>query len=419
VKIVLVHNHYQQPGGEDVVFGQERELLERYGHQTVLFRRDNADTSAYGGIKRLVLIQKAIWNDEVRQEFVALLRAEQPDIVHVHNTWMLISPSIYSACREEGVPVVQTLHNYRLVCPGGTLFRDGAVCEECLDQSLWRGVRHGCYRDSKLATASVALLLAVHRRRGTWSDDITSYIVPSQFARSRFLMGGLPAEKLFVKPNFVDPDPLPAGAGSRLRPEGSYALFAGRLAPKKRVTTLLDAWTRLPQRIPLVIVGGGPEREELERETADKKLDMVSFRGQLSHDDTLAAMREARFLIFSSEWYETFGLTMVEAFACGVPVICSRVGAMQEIVDDGRTGLHFNPGDSEDLAAKIEWALTHPDRMRQMGREARREYESKYTADRNYPLLMEIYQRAIAGSNSPLPGVESEIGEEQAQVTGC
>jgi glycosyltransferase involved in cell wall biosynthesis len=402
VKIILVHCHYQQHGGEDVVFEQERQLLERAGHQVVVFLRSNFEVDSYPGVKRLVLIQKAVWNDGARKDFAEVLRAERPDLVHVHNTWIMISPSIYSACREAGVPVVQTLHNYRLLCPVGTLFRDGKVCEECVDHTLWRSVRNGCYRDSRAETAAVGLMLAVHRARHTWERDVTSYIVLTEFARKKFLNGGLPAEKMFVKPNFVYPDPLPqAGNGNyESADEGNYAIFAGRLSPERRVSTLLDAWTRLRSRIPLVIVGGGEQRDQLQKKAIGDQLDMVKFTGLLAHDKTIAAIRGARFLIFSSEWYETFGLTMVEAFACGIPVICSRMGAMQEIVDEGRTGLYFMPGDGKDLAEKVEWAWNHPERMREMGNEARREYETKYTAERNYPLLMEIYQNVVARHRS-------------------
>ncbi len=398
MKIILVHCHYQQPGGEDVVFEQERQLLERAGHQVVVFQRSNFEVDSYPGVKRLVLIQKAIWNDGSRKEFAEVLRTEKPDVVHVHNTWIMISPSIYSACREAGVPVVQTLHNYRLLCPVGTFFRDGKVCEECLDHTLWRSIRNGCYRDSRAETAAVGMMLAVHRTRHTWEREVESYVVLSEFARKKFLRGGLPAEKIFVKPNFVDPDPLPREG------KGEYAIFAGRLSPERRVSTLLDAWTVLRSRIPLKIVGGGEQRDHLAQKAIWNNLDMVEFTGLLPHDRTIAAIKGARFLIFSSEWYETFGLTMIEAFACGVPVICSRMGAMQEIVDDGRTGLHFTPGDSRDLAEKVEWAWNHPEEIQRMGEQARREYESKYTAEKNYPRLMEIYQRAIAGCAVQSPG---------------
>jgi glycosyltransferase involved in cell wall biosynthesis len=409
VKIILVHCQYQQPGGEDVVFNQERQLLERAGHSVVVFRRSNFEVNSYSGLKRLVLIQKATWNDDARKEFAELLRVEKPDIVHVHNTWVMISPSIYSACREAGVPVVLTLHNYRLLCPVGTFFRNGKICEECLDHTLWRGVRYGCYRNSRASTAAVALMLGVHRWRHTWTQDVTSYIVLTEFARSKFLLGGMPAQKMFVKPNFVDPDPLLRANGSYASAaHGSYVLFAGRLSPEKRVSTMLDAWGRLRSRIPLVIVGGGPQRDELEKEAIRDNLSTIVFQGTLPHDQTLATIKGARFLVFSSEWYETFGLTMIEAFASGVPVICSRMGAMQEIVDDGRTGLHFTPGDAQDLAEKVEWAWNHPERMRQMGEEARREYESKYTAEKNYPLLMKIYQQTIAGHDTQSQAMSSQ-----------
>jgi glycosyltransferase involved in cell wall biosynthesis len=404
VKILLVHCQYHQPGGEDVVFEQERQLLERAGHQVVLYRRSNFEVDSYPGVKRLVLLQKAVWNADTRNSFAELLRAEMPDVVHVHNTWIMISPSIYSACREAGVPVVQTLHNYRLLCPAGTFFRDGKVCEECLEHSLWRSVRNRCYRDSHAETAAVGLMLAVHRTRHTWDREVASFIALTEFARSKFLQGGLPAHKVFVKPNFVDPDPGPRAG------DGSYAIFAGRLSPERRVSTLLDAWTCLRSRIPLVIIGGGEPRDRLTKRAIGDNLDMVEFTGSLPHHKTIAAIRGARFLIVASEWYETFGLTMIEAFACGVPVICSRMGAMQEIVDDGRTGLHFTPGDGQDLAEKVEWAWNHPERMQQMGREARQEYERKYTAEKNYPRLMQIYHDAIAGHDLESP----ELGRNRS-----
>lgn len=410
MKIILVHCQYQQPGGEDIVFEHERQMLEDAGHEVVIFRRSNFEVNSYSGVKRLILIQKATWNDQARREFAELLRIEKPDIVHVHNTWVMISPSIYSACREAGVPVVLTLHNYRLLCPVGTFFRNGRICEECLDHTLWRGIQHGCYRNSRASTAAVALMLTAHRWRNTWTQDVTSYIVLTEFARSKFLLGGMPEHKMFVKPNFVHPDPLLGANGSfSSSGNGNYVLFAGRLSPEKRVSTMLNAWGRLRSRIPLVIVGGGPQRDELEQEAIRENLSSITFRGTLPHDQTLETIRGARFLVFSSEWYETFGLTMVEAFASGVPVICCRMGAMKEIVEDGRTGLHFTPGDAQDLAEKVEWAWHHPEQMRQMGREARLEYESKYTEEKNYPLLMEIYRQTMAEQGSQSQALTSEV----------
>ncbi len=388
MKIILVHNSYQQPGGEDVIFEQERKMLEDAGHQVVAYCRSNWDAEAYPGIRRLSLAKRTIWAPDTRRHFARLLQQEKPDLVHVHNTFVMISPSIYSACLEARVPVVQTLHNYRLLCPAATFFRDGKVCEECLS-SLWRGVEHACYRRSYSATAVVALMLASHRLRETWKREVACFVALSQFARNKFVQGGLPEEKIFVKPNFVSPDP-----GARTG-DGEGVVFVGRLSPKKRMDTVLAAWKRLNHSIPLLIIGGGSDREELEAEAAREGLVHVHFQGQLPREQTLAAINKARLMVFASEWYENFPVTLAEAFACSTPVICSRLGVMEEIVADGQTGIHFTPGDPEDLARKVEWAWTHPAEMRVMGLAARKEYEDKYTAEKNYPILMDIYKRAL------------------------
>jgi glycosyltransferase involved in cell wall biosynthesis len=389
MKILLVHNTYQQPGGEDVVFNQERQLLEGAGHEVRAYQRSNWEIAGYSVLKRLALVGHMVWARSTRREIARLLEREKPDLVHIHNTFLMISPSIYGACREARVPVVQTLHNYRLLCPAANFFRRGRVCEECLAHGLWRGVWHGCYRESRAETCGVALMLAVHRGRRTWTREVTRFIALSQFSRRKFIEGGLPAEKIAVKPNFVFKDP-----GCQAR-RGECAVFIGRLSPKERVITLLAGWRRLPLRIPLRIIGGGPERESLEAHVRRSGLSDVCFYGQLPREEVMQALKGARFLVFTSEWYENFPMTIVEAFACGVPVICSGLGAMQEIVADGRTGLHVIPGDAEDLGQKVHWAWTHPDEMDSMGRHARAEYEAKYTAEKNLAMLMEIYERVL------------------------
>ena len=390
MKIILVHNTYQQPGGEDVVFEQERQLLSTSGHEVATYVRSNHENDSSSLIDRISLAKRTIWASDTRQEFAALLRRQRPDVVHVHNSFMRISPSIYSACREAGVPVVQTLHNYRLLCPAAILYRDGHVCEDCLEHGLRQGVRHGCYRDSRSATGAVALMLATHRRMRTWTRDVNCYITLTDFARQKFIAAGFPADKIFVKPNFVAQDP---GRGGE---RGSYALFVGRLSSEKGLATLFSAWEQLSPQIPLSIVGDGPMRAELEKQLASRNLPSICFRGRLPSERVASAIHGARFLIFPSEWYEGFPMTLAESFACGVPVICSRLGAMREIVEDGQTGLHFTPGDAEDLAKKVQWAWNHPEEIERMGEAARREYERKYTAEKNYPRLMEIYQEAIS-----------------------
>jgi glycosyltransferase involved in cell wall biosynthesis len=405
MKIVLVHNTYQQPGGEDTVYRCERDMLREAGHQIVEYCRSNHDVSKYVSIGQLSLAKRTIWASDTRQQFRELLLREKPDIVQVYNTFVMISPSLYWACREAQVPVVQSLQNYRLICPGGIFLRDGKVCEECVPHGVWRGVRYGCYHKSRRATAVVSAMLATHRLLGTWSRLIDYYVVPTEFGRQKFVAGGVPAEKIVVKPNSIHPDP---GEGGKDR---SYALFVGRLSPEKGLRTLLEAWARLRTAIPLHIVGDGPLRGEQTEFVQKHGLSGICFRGNLQRSETLAAMKGACYLVVPSESYEGMPLAVLEAYAAGTPVISSRMGTMQELIRDGKTGLHFTPFDADDLARKAEWAWVHPKEMGAMGKQARHEYESKYTAATNYRTLMDIYQRAIRGYGPKLATVQKRLAD--------
>jgi glycosyltransferase involved in cell wall biosynthesis len=393
VKVLLVHNSYQLPGGEDVVYKRERDLLVSRGDEVVEYLRSNKEIEQYSLVQHLKLAPGVIWSSESRRDFSQLLRRTKPDVVHVHNTFMVISPSIYSACREQQVPVVQTLHNYRLLCPQGSFIRNGKPCHDCAS-SLGHSILHGCYRGSRVKTATVATMIAAHRALGTYSELVDRYIALTEFSRSTFVAGGLDPAKITVKPNFVDPDP-----GERAN-DGSYALFVGRIEPEKGLRTLLAAWRQLPERIPLRLAGTGPLAEELN--VAAKELGtQVQYVGQVPLDQLMKLMGGARFLIFPSELYENFPLTLAEAYACGVPVIASELGAMKEIVKHESTGLLFRPGDADDLAAKVWHAWTNRERMRQLGRQARKEYESKYTADLNYRSLRRIYEGVLKSDARP------------------
>jgi glycosyltransferase involved in cell wall biosynthesis len=390
MKILLVHNAYKHRGGEDNVFSAERDLLVAAGHCVTAYLRHNDDIAVDGFFSSAKLATQTIWSWESYRALGELLRESQPDIVHFHNILPLISPASYYACVKAGVPVVQTLHNYRLVCPGGMFLRDGLVCEQCLGRSIpWPGIAHACYRGSRAATSGVATMLTVHRALRTWQHGVNVYIALTEFARRKFIEGGLPRERIVVKPNFVSLDP--GVSVSR----GDYALFVGRLAQEKGLDILLSCWRQLSNTIPLKIAGDGPLHDEMESFAAQSSLKSVSFLGRVSSGEILELMRGARFLVFPSLWFEGFPLTIAEAYACGIPVVASRLGAMGEIVEDGRTGLHFKSGDAADLAAKVEWAWAHEDQMESMGIAARKEYESKYTAERNYQMLKEIYESAI------------------------
>jgi len=390
MKIVVVHNTYQQRGGEDEVVAAESAILERNGHRVVRYSRNNDEISSLSRSQQLLLVRDFIHSEKSKRELFALLQTEKPDVVHIHNTFIMISPSVYEACRDAGIPVVQTLHNYRLICPGWSLSRDGHVCEECIDDGLWQSVRHGCYRDSRLMTAAVALMLQVHRTKGTWKRSVHSYVALTNFAREKFIQGGLPPSAIHVKPNFLESDP-----GERIA-SGRAFLFVGRLSAEKGVHTLLDAWQQLSHSIPLVIVGDGPLRRPLETAVRVKGLSNITFTGWLSKPDVYATIKNAAALIIPSVCYEGFPMTLVEAFACGTPVIGSSLGGIQEIVTNGRNGLHFAAGDANDLADKVEWAWARPAVLETMGHASRQDFEQLYSAETNYKRLLQIYEKTAS-----------------------
>lgn len=385
MRILTAHNYYLEPGGEDEVFSSEARLLEDRGHTVLRHSTDNRRTL---GMSRIEVAAKAVWNRKAGRELGSLIERRRPEVVHFHNTFPLLSPACYGAARARGAAVVQTLHNYRLLCPNALLERGGSACESCLGRAVaWPGVLHGCYRRSRAATAAVAGMSAVHRAAGIWANAVDLYVALTAFARSRFVAGGLPAGKIVVKPNFVWPDP---GAGTET---GGYAVFAGRHMEEKGLGVLAGAWERLNGSPPLKTVGGGPDEAVLGGVTG------VELLGHRPRAEVLGLMRQAAFLVFPSLCYEGLPMVILEAFCCGLPVIASRLGAMAEIIEDGRTGLLFTPGDAADLAAKVEWLLAHPVALARMRREARAEFEAKYTAARNYEMLMEIYERARASRN--------------------
>lgn len=384
MRILSIHNRYQIRGGEDESSELDEDLLREHGHHVTRYEEHN---DRIASLNPLQLALRTVWSQESYNKVRQHLRHSPTDLVHVQNFFPLISPSVYYAARAHNVPVVQSIRNYRLICPNGLFFRDGQVCEDCLGKSIpWPGARHACYRQSHAASATVVAMLTAHRLLRTWLKQVDLFIAISQFARQKCIEAGLPEDKIVVKPNFVHPDP---GAGTG---RGGYALYVGRLSAEKGLDTLLDAWSQLHSPIPLKIVGDGPLDERVE--TAAKRLCHVTWLGRRSREETQALMGKATMLIFPSKWYETFGRAAVEAFAAGTPVIAANLGAIAELVEHGRTGLHFRPGDAGDLAAQVEWALAHPQQLQHMRREVRAVFEAHYTGEANYCHLMEIYNRA-------------------------
>lgn len=415
MKILSIHNSYQQPGGEDEVFRQEAQLLEGHGHRVIRYQAHNDELIGKGPLQ---LLKETIFNSTAYRRVSALIQQERPNVMHVHNTFPLLSPAVYYAAFEAGVPTVQTLHNYRLLCPAGNMFRDNHVCERCLHTAApWPAMVHGCYR-GRSASAVAAGMLTVHRLLRTY-NKITTYVALSDFACSKFIEAGIPKRKIVVKPNFIDPDP---GRGSGA---GGYCLFVGRLTHEKGVRSLLDAWTQFAPPMDLEIAGDGELAPEVAR--AAEQCSRIHWHGRLEKERLYGLMKNAAALIVPSTWFEPFGMVVVEAFAMGIPVIASRMGALSSIVEHRRTGLHFAAGDARDLAEQVTWLRNHPSAARVMREQARLEYETHYTGDRNYEMLMNIYDAAILRHHSGQCDLaEEEDGAEQTfesslgltQITG-
>ncbi len=401
MRILMLHNRYLQKGGEDGCFQMEVDLLRRFGCDVVTFEENNERIADLGVLRTAV---RASWSLESYRAVRKLLRGARCDVLHVQNFFPLLSPSVYYAARAEGVAVVQTLHNYRLMCPVGTFNRAGHVCEDCMRRPFpWPSMVHGCYRESATASAAIAMMIAVNSALGTWHEKVDAYIVLTEFMRQKYLKGGFPEKKLHVKPNFLDPDP---GPGTR---KGGFALFAGRLTPEKGIETLLRAWEQLDGKLKLKIAGAGPMEAQVKE--AASRLHSVEYLGWQPNEEIIRLMGEATVFLLPTEMYEGHPRSAVEAFARGAPVIGSRIGAMVGMVEDGESGMLFNPGDSQDLASKLLWALAHPDRLSRIGRAARREFELKYSAEQNYRRLMDIYDSAMMFSRcatGPEGGVSVE-----------
>ncbi len=385
MRVLIVHNVYQQQGGEDSVVDAEIELLLSRGHAVELYSRNNDEINA---MSHLQVIGQIFWSSRTNTDIADLIANFQPDIIHVHNTFPLISASLYWVASKASIPIIQTLHNFRLLCPQAMFLRDGRLCEDCLGHVPWRGAVHGCYRGSKMQSAALAGMLSTHRAIGTWRNKVTRYIALNEFCRQKFIEGGLPAERIVIKPNFVD-FPAPADI-----PRQGF-LFVGRLSAEKGVDVLVAAIQQL-NYADVRVAGSGPEAGQLDNIAGLQVL------GALSGDAVRIEMGQSMALVLPSIWYENFPRTLVEAFACGLPVIASRIGALAELVEDGVTGLLFESGNANDLAAKMKWAQKNPEQMREMGQNARIKYEAEYTANQNYNQLIAIYRDAIEESKLKL-----------------
>jgi glycosyltransferase involved in cell wall biosynthesis len=387
LRVLIVHNAYRLRGGEDAVVDAEEDLLRQHGHIVHRYQRHNDEINTGSGLARIRLLRDTLWSGQTTRDMASLLASFKPDVMHVHNTLSLVSPSVYWAAHRAGVPVVQTLHNFRLLCPQAMLLRDGQPCRQCVGHVPWRAIQHSCYRDSATQSAAVAVMLQLHRTLGTWSQRIQRYIVPSEFCREIFEQSHLPIGSIQVKPNFV----VDRHADSPQQPTRHGLLYVGRLTTEKGVNVLHQAWLKAGQPH-LTVIGQGPASTTL---TPGHSLEL---RGAIQPDEVAKAMAQATALVVPSLAPETFGLVVIEAFAAGLPVIASQVGALTELIDDGETGFLVPPDDAQALADKMGWANANPQALAAMGRKARAAYLARFTPQANLGMLESIYQEAITAS---------------------
>lgn len=391
-RVMQVHTRYRQAGGEDRVVEAERRLLEDAGVEVDQVLFDNVELresrSLAGDVQ---LAMSTISSRSAQRRVRAALAARRPQVMHVHNTFAAASPSIYAAASAQGVAVVQTLHNYRFVCPSATVFRDGKACIDCVGRRIaWPSVVHACVRGSRAQSAVVATLLAAHRARGTFKRGIDTYVALTSFQRQLLVDGGLPDQRIRVIPNFLEPDPGP-GNGSR-----AGVLFVGRLAEEKGIAMLLRAAELAPGRI--TVAGDGPLAPLAKAAAAAGQ---IRYLGSIGLDEVASELRGAVALAMPSIWFEGFPMVVVEAYAAGTPVIASRIGSLAGIVEDGVTGLLVDPADAVQLAERVSWAAEHPAELADMGAQARERYQRLYRGGAHLDSLLDVYAAAIHHRRHP------------------
>ena len=383
--VLIVHNYYQIPGGEDTVVRNEKELLEEHGHRVILYTRNNSELNQLSKVGKLLLPFTTIFNFRTYKEIKKLIQEEQVDVVHVHNTLNLISPAVYYAARTCRKPVVQTIHNFRLLCPGATFYRDGHICEDCVNHGLQCAVKHRCYRGSFVQTLACVLNLYFHRMTGIYRK--INYICLTDFNKEKLLLlPGLNPDQVYVKPNFTKQEPK---STAEIVERENFFLYAGRLDPLKGIEKLLKAWMQMGQTAPkLVLCGSGPLEEWCQQTIQENQLNMVEFRGQTKWDEVQQLMGKARAMILPTQWYEGFPMTIVEAYSVGTPVIGPDMGNVGDLIEEGVTGWKYQTSSEESIKQTIINAMRMPVNYNQIGEL----YKQRYSSELNYQQLTNIYR---------------------------
>lgn len=399
MKVLMVHNFYGStaPSGENLVFEAEKTLLEKMGHTVLTFTRHSDEIRAQGLRGAIKGAMAVPWNPFSATEMLKVLDEFKPDVVHAHNTFPLISPSVFHAIGQRAATVL-TLHNYRLLCPAAIPMRDGKVCTDCIDrQSVLPALQHGCYRGSRVATLPLAANVALHRALGTWQHQVDAFIALSDFQKSLLGHGGLSVEKIHIKPNFYACNPVAVPFNQR----AEQVVFVGRLSEEKGVRTLIKAWQQWGSAAPLLrMIGDGPLRDELQQQAKGLP---IEFMGQIPAAAAQAQIAKSKLLVLPSEWFETFGLVLIEAFAAGTPAAVSNLGPLPSIVSHGDSGVVFEAANPSALLQAVRQVMNDPVQLKQFGLGARQAFETLYNEEANYVMLMDIYQAAITRSRQKKP----------------
>ena len=388
MRILLVHDFYQQYGGEDAVALAERQLLQQHGDHVVFYTRHNDEINAYNFTNKLALFAQTIYSLRTREEITTVVREFDPDVAFIHNVYPLISPSVYHVLRSLNVPTVQVAHDFRPFCPNGWFYSQGRLCERCRSGNYLHGLRFRCYRNSFALTALYSLSCGLNRL-ARMTDKIDAFICLTEFYKRKLLEAGIPEEKLFIRPSFIDASSIQPAADVNA---DHHALYLGRLSAEKGIWTVVRAFEQLPE-VSLVIVGTGPLEREISTYVTAKELGNIRLVGFRSGQEKWQLLRSSAFVIVPSECYENFPVVVLEAYTAGKPVVASDLGGLPYIVDDGRSGLLFESGNVEDLVGKIRHLARAPSEAASMGNYARQLVEAKYGPEQSYRTLMGIFKR--------------------------
>lgn len=380
-KVLIVHNYYQIPGGEDTVVANEKKLLEEHGHEVVLYTRHNSELRTLSKLRKVLLPISTIFNVQTYRQVKKLIKEESIDIVHVHNTLNLVSPSVYYAAFSCHVPVVQTVHNFRLLCPGATFFRGGHVCEDCLSHGLMCAVKHKCYRGSRVQTLACVVSIWLHRLAGTYKK--LNYICLTDFNKEKLLrLKQIREEKVFVKPNFVSKANDIVSFSKRKK----QFVYAGRLDKLKGVDFLLETWKDFSaEDYQLVVCGTGPLEGWCKEYVQIHQLQNVALHGFVENKEARKIIGESKALILPTQWYEGFPMTIVESYSVGTPVIGSDLGNTGSLVEEGKSGWKFAADSKDQLCEALEKA-------KKADLELAGETIRKYSEESNYKQLRKIYE---------------------------